>query len=166
MYLLFINYLSLPLSLSLQLFPELRFRYVEESQPEEFFIPYLWTLVHHHCALRLTSNKRWPNTTVKINFSLLIIVKMHVHDHSIRDVEHGYSQTCEWEMGSECCDANLCHKKLFPLRWICGHTLTVVVNVWTYTHGSSECCLLLLLLLHVLQIKGLCSCSHGLALVR
>jgi hypothetical protein len=30
---------------SLRTFPELKFRYVEESQPEEFFIPYVWSLV-------------------------------------------------------------------------------------------------------------------------
>ena len=28
-----------------QMFPELKFRYVEEAQPEEFFVPYVWTLV-------------------------------------------------------------------------------------------------------------------------
>ncbi len=27
-------------------FPELRFRYVEDDQPEEFFIPYIWSLVY------------------------------------------------------------------------------------------------------------------------
>ncbi|CAG2119185.1 unnamed protein product, partial [Medioppia subpectinata] len=29
----------------LKKFPELRFRYVEDEQPEEFFIPYIWSLV-------------------------------------------------------------------------------------------------------------------------
>ncbi|XP_038826262.1 dymeclin-like [Salvelinus namaycush] len=29
----------------LQTFPELKFRYVEEDQPEDFFIPYVWSLV-------------------------------------------------------------------------------------------------------------------------
>jgi hypothetical protein len=32
-------------SVSLQKFPELKFRYVEEDQPEDFFIPYVWCLV-------------------------------------------------------------------------------------------------------------------------
>ncbi|XP_042890288.1 dymeclin-like isoform X2 [Penaeus japonicus] len=31
----------------LKKFPELKFKYVEESEPEEFFIPYVWTLVYH-----------------------------------------------------------------------------------------------------------------------
>ncbi len=29
----------------LQKFPELKFKYVEEEQPEDFFIPYVWSLV-------------------------------------------------------------------------------------------------------------------------
>ena len=28
-------------------FAELKFRYVEEERPEEFFIPYVWSLVYH-----------------------------------------------------------------------------------------------------------------------
>lgn len=28
-----------------QKFPELKFKYVEEDQPEDFFIPYVWSLV-------------------------------------------------------------------------------------------------------------------------
>ena len=28
----------------LQKFPDLKFKYVEEDQPEEFFVPYIWTL--------------------------------------------------------------------------------------------------------------------------
>ena len=31
----------------LKKFPELKFKYVEEDQPEEFFIPYVWSLVYH-----------------------------------------------------------------------------------------------------------------------
>jgi len=30
----------------LKKFPELRFRYVEDEKPEEFFIPYIWSLVY------------------------------------------------------------------------------------------------------------------------
>ncbi|OCU02693.1 hypothetical protein XELAEV_18008459mg [Xenopus laevis] len=33
--------------LHLEKFPELKFKYVEEEQPEEFFIPYVWSLVYH-----------------------------------------------------------------------------------------------------------------------
>jgi hypothetical protein len=33
------------LTYSLQKFPELKFKYVEEEQPEEFFIPYVWSVV-------------------------------------------------------------------------------------------------------------------------
>ncbi len=32
-------------SCSLQKFPDLKFKYVEEDQPEDFFVPYVWTLV-------------------------------------------------------------------------------------------------------------------------
>ena len=30
---------------TLQKFPDLKFKYVEEEQPEDFFVPYVWTLV-------------------------------------------------------------------------------------------------------------------------
>jgi len=30
----------------LKKFPELKFRYVEEEQPESFFVPYVWSMVH------------------------------------------------------------------------------------------------------------------------
>ena len=45
----------------LQVFPELKFRYVEEDQPEEFFIPYVWTMVFKASMLY------WDNK--KIQFS-------------------------------------------------------------------------------------------------
>ena len=35
----------------LKQFPELKFRYQEEEQPSEFFIPYVWSLVFHRSAL-------------------------------------------------------------------------------------------------------------------
>lgn len=35
----------------LKKFPELKFKYVEEEQPEEFFIPYVWSLVYHYSDL-------------------------------------------------------------------------------------------------------------------
>ena len=28
-----------------QKFPDLRFKYVEEEQPEDFFVPYTWSLI-------------------------------------------------------------------------------------------------------------------------
>ncbi|XP_036177985.1 dymeclin isoform X4 [Myotis myotis] len=34
----------------LEKFPELKFKYVEEEQPEEFFIPYVWSLVYSSAA--------------------------------------------------------------------------------------------------------------------
>lgn len=43
----------------MQVFPELRFRYVEEDQPEEFFIPYIWTLVLKSLGLH------WDNGKIK-----------------------------------------------------------------------------------------------------
>ncbi|KAK5648996.1 hypothetical protein RI129_003888 [Pyrocoelia pectoralis] len=33
-------------------FPDLKFKYVEEEQPEEFFIPYVWSLVNNHSLLQ------------------------------------------------------------------------------------------------------------------
>jgi hypothetical protein len=33
------------LNIFFQKFPDLKFRYVEEDQPEDFFVPYTWTLV-------------------------------------------------------------------------------------------------------------------------
>lgn len=35
----------------LKKFPELKFKYVEENEPEEFFIPYVWTLVYQKSGL-------------------------------------------------------------------------------------------------------------------
>ncbi|XP_068711607.1 dymeclin-like [Montipora capricornis] len=35
----------------LKKFPELKFKYVEEEQPEEFFIPYVWSLVYKSSTL-------------------------------------------------------------------------------------------------------------------
>ncbi|XP_026677891.1 dymeclin [Diaphorina citri] len=39
------------LCVSLQTFPELKFKYVEEERPEEFFIPYVWSLVIRHAPI-------------------------------------------------------------------------------------------------------------------
>nr|XP_054751775.1 dymeclin-like [Lytechinus pictus] len=44
----------------LRKFPELKFRYVEEDQPEEFFIPYVWSLVYH------SSNMYWDPDRVEL----------------------------------------------------------------------------------------------------
>jgi len=44
----------------LKKFPELKFRYVEEDQPEEFFIPYVWSMVHS------TSTLHWKNDATLI----------------------------------------------------------------------------------------------------
>ncbi|XP_072032862.1 dymeclin-like [Amphiura filiformis] len=47
----------------LRKFPDLKFKYVEEDQPEEFFIPYVWSLVYH------SSNLYWDPDRVEL-FSL------------------------------------------------------------------------------------------------
>ncbi|XP_052785704.1 dymeclin-like isoform X2 [Mya arenaria] len=47
----------------LKKFPELKFKYVEEESPEEFFIPYIWSLVYH-------SSNMYFNATKIILFSL------------------------------------------------------------------------------------------------
>ena len=43
--------------IQLQKFPELRFRYVEDEQPEDFFIPYIWSLVFHCSDIFWSSQK-------------------------------------------------------------------------------------------------------------
>lgn len=43
--------------LYLQKFPDLKFKYVEEDQPEEFFIPYVWSLVCHSSNLFFNPNR-------------------------------------------------------------------------------------------------------------
>jgi hypothetical protein len=40
----------------LKKFPDLKFKYVEEDQPEEFFIPYVWTLVSQQSILHWTND--------------------------------------------------------------------------------------------------------------
>ncbi|KAI5733517.1 hypothetical protein M8J76_012852 [Diaphorina citri] len=42
--------MSFPKAL-LKTFPELKFKYVEEERPEEFFIPYVWSLVIRHAPI-------------------------------------------------------------------------------------------------------------------
>lgn len=38
-----------------QKFPDLKFKYVEEDAPEEFFIPYVWTLVTKYGCVHFNS---------------------------------------------------------------------------------------------------------------
>jgi dymeclin len=45
-----------------QKFPDLKFKYVEEDRPEEFFIPYVWSLV---CQ---SSGIHWNMDKVKLFF--------------------------------------------------------------------------------------------------
>ena len=49
-----------------QKFPDLKFKYVEDYQPEEFFVPYVWTLVYEH------SNLYWLDLSVKFESPNLI----------------------------------------------------------------------------------------------
>lgn len=39
----------------LRKFPDLKFRYVEEDAPEEFFIPYVWTLCTKYGSVHFNS---------------------------------------------------------------------------------------------------------------
>ncbi|XP_059158576.1 dymeclin-like isoform X2 [Physella acuta] len=41
----------------LKKFPELKFKYVEEESPEEFFIPYVWSLVYHSSNMFFNANR-------------------------------------------------------------------------------------------------------------
>uniref|UniRef100_A0AAN0IQV4 Dymeclin n=2 Tax=Amphimedon queenslandica TaxID=400682 RepID=A0AAN0IQV4_AMPQE len=42
----------------LRKFSELKFRYVEESQPDEFFVPYVWSLVQKHSHIHFEINRK------------------------------------------------------------------------------------------------------------
>nr|XP_038025587.1 dymeclin-like isoform X2 [Anas platyrhynchos] len=46
----------------LRKFPELKFKYVEEEQPEEFFIPYVWSLVYNSAVALVINDKLQPCT--------------------------------------------------------------------------------------------------------
>lgn len=48
---------------SLQKFPDLKFKYVEEDAPEEFFIPYVWTLVCKYGCVHFSSESIKSVTT-------------------------------------------------------------------------------------------------------
>jgi hypothetical protein len=41
----------------LQKFPDLKFKYVEEDSPEEFFIPYIWSLVYHSSNMYFNASR-------------------------------------------------------------------------------------------------------------
>lgn len=45
----------------LQKFPDLKFKYVEEEKPEEFFGPYVWSLVN------ILSGINFESTLYKLN---------------------------------------------------------------------------------------------------
>jgi len=47
----------------IQQFPELKFKYVEEDHPEEFFIPYVWMLTHTRSGLY------WPARNIRLRHS-------------------------------------------------------------------------------------------------
>ncbi|CAF4113336.1 unnamed protein product [Rotaria socialis] len=49
-----INVKQFPLD-RLKKFPDLKFKYVEEEQPEDFFVPYIWSLVHKSCNFHWSS---------------------------------------------------------------------------------------------------------------
>ncbi|CAF1591172.1 unnamed protein product [Rotaria magnacalcarata] len=49
-----INVKQFPLD-RLKKFPDLKFKYVEEEQPEDFFVPYVWSLVHKSCNFHWSS---------------------------------------------------------------------------------------------------------------
>ena len=53
----FSNYLKFNLILirNFQKFPDLKFKYVEEDAPEDFFIPYVWELVFQNGNIHFNS---------------------------------------------------------------------------------------------------------------
>ena len=40
----------------LKKFPDVTFRYVEDENSDEFFVPYVWKLVYRHSTLHWTPN--------------------------------------------------------------------------------------------------------------
>jgi len=74
----------------LQKFPELKFKYVEEEAPEEFFIPYMWSLVYHSSNLYFNATKiilfslsSWCDLHVVPGVSLLQPVLQRHQDHPL-----------------------------------------------------------------------------------
>ena len=51
------NYNLLLFRLIFQKFPDLKFKYVEEESPEEFFIPYVWSLVYHSSNMYFNASR-------------------------------------------------------------------------------------------------------------
>ena len=51
------NYNLLLFWLIFQKFPDLKFKYVEEESPEEFFIPYVWSLVYHSSNMYFNASR-------------------------------------------------------------------------------------------------------------
>ena len=43
-------------------FPEQKYKYCEEQEPDEFFIPYIWTLIYKHSGLY------WQHSKIKLNW--------------------------------------------------------------------------------------------------
>lgn len=51
-------------TLSLQKFPDLKFKYVEEDSPEDFFIPYVWSLVTKSGCIHFSAESSMKGVTV------------------------------------------------------------------------------------------------------
>lgn len=77
-----------------QKFPDLKFKYVEEESPEEFFIPYVWSLVYH-------ASNMYFNASRILLFSLSAswgrpgrgVIWTHLNLNTLS--EHGRCSCCE-----------------------------------------------------------------------
>lgn len=99
-----VNLLTLPFIIIrlqfFQKFPDLRFKYVEEDRPEEFFIPYVWSLVYNSSNLyfnseriklfwrgnvhRILINALWLYSAIILNWATFNIILLH-NDNNAQD---------------------------------------------------------------------------------
>nr|AAX30435.1 SJCHGC03607 protein [Schistosoma japonicum] len=60
-------------SCNLKKFPDLKFKYVEEESPDEFFIPYVWSVVRRQSGIHFKSE------------SLLLFSTAHQNTHNTNE---------------------------------------------------------------------------------
>ena len=71
-----------------QKFPDLKFKYVEEESPEEFFIPYVWSLVYHSSNMYFNASRillfslssSWEHLLSLNKLPVQNLVKFSVHE--------------------------------------------------------------------------------------
>ncbi len=71
------NCFCLKLKLKFQKFPDLKFKYVEEEQPEDFFVPYIWNLGNHLSYLFLQIHNDSYSSLQIVQSSLVIRIDFY-----------------------------------------------------------------------------------------